>query len=48
VATDSTGIIRKIKKDGWFEVAQRGSHVQFKHATKPGRPQHREAIGHKG
>jgi predicted RNA binding protein YcfA (HicA-like mRNA interferase family) len=37
VATDSTGIIRKIKKDGWFEVAQRGSHVQFKHATKPGR-----------
>lgn len=37
MATDSTGIIRKIKKEGWFEVAQRGSHVQFKHATKPGR-----------
>lgn len=32
---------RKLKKlleaDGWFEVARRGSHVQFKHADKPGR-----------
>ncbi|HYU14601.1 MAG TPA: type II toxin-antitoxin system HicA family toxin [Candidatus Acidoferrum sp.] len=23
--------------DGWFEVATRGSHMQFKHATKTGR-----------
>ena len=23
--------------DGWFEVAQSGSHRQFKHPTKPGR-----------
>jgi len=23
--------------DGWFEVAQVGSHKQFKHPTKPGR-----------
>jgi len=32
---------RKLKKlleaDGWYEVATRGSHVQFKHADKPGR-----------
>ena len=32
---------RKLKKlleaDGWYEVARRGSHVQFKHADKPGR-----------
>jgi len=30
-------VIRILKKDGWFEVARKGSHVQFKHATKPGR-----------
>jgi len=32
---------RKLKKlleaDGWYEVATRGSHVQFKHTYKPGR-----------
>lgn len=26
-----------LESDGWFEVGQSGSHVQFKHATKPGR-----------
>ncbi|GAA0200724.1 type II toxin-antitoxin system HicA family toxin [Selenomonas dianae] len=26
-----------IKADGWKLVAQRGSHRQFKHPTKPGR-----------
>ena len=26
-----------IKADGWSQVAQRGSHRQFKHPTKPGR-----------
>ncbi len=26
-----------LKADGWFKVAQVGSHVQFKHPTKPGR-----------
>ncbi len=25
------------KKDGWFEIAQKGSHKQFKHNTKKGR-----------
>ncbi len=34
---DSREIMRKLKDDGWFEVAQMGSHKQFKHATKPGR-----------
>ena len=33
----STDIIAAIKADGWFQVAQKGSHVQFKHPTKPGR-----------
>ena len=34
---DSRDVIKKLKADGWFEVAQVGSHKQFKHATKPGR-----------
>jgi predicted RNA binding protein YcfA (HicA-like mRNA interferase family) len=29
-------VIRLIEGDGWFQVRQRGSHRQFKHATKPG------------
>jgi predicted RNA binding protein YcfA (HicA-like mRNA interferase family) len=29
--------IRLIEDDGWFHVATRGSHRQFKHAQKPGR-----------
>jgi len=29
--------IRLIEQDGWFVVATRGSHRQYKHATKPGR-----------
>jgi predicted RNA binding protein YcfA (HicA-like mRNA interferase family) len=33
----STAIIAALKKDGWQQVAQKGSHVQFKHPTKPGR-----------
>ncbi|CAN5493925.1 hypothetical protein BH10PSE6_BH10PSE6_24470 [soil metagenome] len=30
-------VIRLIEADGWSEVAQRGSHKQFKHPTKPGK-----------
>ena len=30
-------ILRLLREDGWMEVAQRGSHRQFKHPTKPGR-----------
>jgi predicted RNA binding protein YcfA (HicA-like mRNA interferase family) len=29
--------IRLIEDDGWFLVATRGSHRQYKHATRPGR-----------
>ncbi|GAI81233.1 unnamed protein product [marine sediment metagenome] len=30
-------LIKIIKKDGWYMVAQKGSHKQFKHPKKPGR-----------
>lgn len=30
-------VIRLLEDDGWFLVATRGSHRQFKHPTKPGR-----------
>ena len=34
---NSKGIISALKSDGWVQVAQKGSHVQFKHPTKLGR-----------
>ncbi len=30
-------VIQMLEVDGWFLVAMRGSHRQFKHAVKPGR-----------
>lgn len=30
-------IIKLLEQDGWVLVAQKGSHRQFKHPTKPGR-----------
>lgn len=33
----SQDIIKALKSDGWKQVAQKGSHVQFKHPAKPGR-----------
>ncbi len=30
-------VLRLLKDDGWFLVATRGSHRQYKHAAKPGR-----------
>jgi len=30
-------ILRLIEQDGWFLVATRGSHRQYKHPVKPGR-----------
>ena len=30
-------IIILVKKDGWYQVAQKGSHRQFKHPIKSGR-----------
>jgi predicted RNA binding protein YcfA (HicA-like mRNA interferase family) len=34
---DSRDIISALKADGWAQVAQKGSHLQFKHPSKPGR-----------
>jgi predicted RNA binding protein YcfA (HicA-like mRNA interferase family) len=34
---ESRKVIQALKKDGWYEVHQAGSHKQFKHPTKPGR-----------
>lgn len=34
---DSRNVIKALEADGWFEVAQVGSHKQFKHPTKAGR-----------
>jgi len=33
----SREIIRRLKGNGWYEVAQIGSHKQFKHPSRPGR-----------
>ena len=30
-------VLRLLKDDGWFLVATRGSHRQYKHPTKAGR-----------
>ncbi|HEY4745900.1 MAG TPA: type II toxin-antitoxin system HicA family toxin [Desulfuromonadaceae bacterium] len=38
-------IIKKIKQDGWYLVATRGSHRQYKHPLKPGRV---TRAGHQG
>jgi len=29
-------LFRILKKDGWYPVSQRGSHVKLKHDSKPG------------
>ena len=34
---NSRDIIAALQDDGWVQVAQKGSHVQFKHSVKPGR-----------
>ncbi len=34
---NSRDVIRALEADGWVQVAQKGSHVQFKHPSKPGR-----------
>jgi predicted RNA binding protein YcfA (HicA-like mRNA interferase family) len=33
----SQDIIKALQSDGWEQVAQKGSHIQFKDATKKGR-----------
>ena len=34
---NSREVIKELRKDGWYQVNQIGSHVQFKHPTKKGR-----------
>jgi predicted RNA binding protein YcfA (HicA-like mRNA interferase family) len=34
---DSREVIRRLKADGWVEVARKGSHAHFKHPAKAGR-----------
>ena len=34
---NSRDIITAIQRDGWVQVAQKGSHVQFKHPARKGR-----------
>jgi predicted RNA binding protein YcfA (HicA-like mRNA interferase family) len=34
---NSREVIRRLQENGWFQVAQAGSHKQFKHPVKPGR-----------
>jgi predicted RNA binding protein YcfA (HicA-like mRNA interferase family) len=38
-------MLRLLLEDGWCLVAQRGSHRQFKHESKPGRVTVRPLIG---
>ncbi len=33
----SQTIIKRLQAAGWYEVGQTGSHVHFKHSTKPGK-----------
>ena len=33
----SREVIKKLLDDGWVLVGQTGSHMQFKHPTKPGK-----------
>jgi predicted RNA binding protein YcfA (HicA-like mRNA interferase family) len=32
----SLEIIKALQEDGWYRVATKGSHIQFKHPTKKG------------
>ena len=29
-------LLRIVRRDGWYPVSQKGSHVKMKHETKPG------------
>jgi predicted RNA binding protein YcfA (HicA-like mRNA interferase family) len=34
---DGRNVIRRLERDGWYEVNRVGSHKQFKHPTKKAR-----------
>lgn len=38
--------IRLLTRDGWVQVAQKGSHRQFKHSVKKGRVTVSGKLGH--
>ena len=37
VKISSDEMVKKLYGDGWYKVAQNGSHRHFKHPTKPGK-----------
>jgi predicted RNA binding protein YcfA (HicA-like mRNA interferase family) len=37
IVLHSKDVIRALERDGWYRVGQTGSHVHFKHETKPGK-----------
>ena len=37
IVLHSKDVIRALERDGWYRVGQTGSHVHFKHRTKPGK-----------
>ncbi len=37
MSQSSKEVMRLLEQDGWVRFKQRGSHIQFKHPTKPGR-----------
>lgn len=37
ISLTSRDVIAALKRDGWFEVNQEGSHKQFRHPDKAGR-----------
>lgn len=34
---NSRDVLAALRTDGWVEVARKGSHLQLKHPTQPGR-----------
>lgn len=34
---NSREVLKLLTKGGWYEVQTKGSHIQLKHPTKPGR-----------
>jgi len=34
---NSREVLRRLQEDGWYPVGQKGSHLQLKHLSKPGR-----------
>jgi predicted RNA binding protein YcfA (HicA-like mRNA interferase family) len=34
---DSRRIIKELRQNGWYKIAQSGSHIQFRHPQQKGR-----------